>query len=167
MIYRMQNKIIVLLVILVSGCTSQALTEIQIGRYVYIFNYNIYDSIKISVNNRDGVHDLIWNSDEIHITFDGGTADDPYFSIVGFNIVSKLNIYFSDLGKQKTFVPEESDNATFEYTTIYLKGPNTGAKTTSIELVDNMIIVQGMTYEELEKAGDKLVIIVLDIDKRL
>ncbi len=159
---------LVLVLVFSSMCTEkqQSLHKIRIGNHVYAFTSNILESINVSVNEPKKIKELIDNANRVDVVFNASDEDNKYFAVVGFNIVSKLQTYYTSLGWAKDFKGIPMENATFQYTTILLKGPTTGATNMSVELTnDKIIIVQGTSFEEMEKAGDKLALVVLGINE--
>jgi len=164
----MQTKSVVvpffiLVIVLASGmCTEQEknLTAIKLGDQVYEFSTNLYDSVKVKTNDEDGIKELFDNSENVCIKFDNSSStDNAYFAVVGYNIVFKLTRYYSKQGKTMKFSVCQTNE-----TTIWLKGPETGAQENSVTLIDNTVVVQGTDFHELELAGDKLVLTVFGIN---
>ncbi len=172
--------IALLMVILVSGCTEQKpLTEITIpghGSQVYVFSHDIRESSKVPVNDREGIRNVFLENDEIKIVFDGSSeTDNAYFRVVVINIVEKLQAYFAYEGKVLRFksyyhigdiwYDGEGEIGKPDLTNaLWFLGPDTGAKETSLALKDSTIYLQGTSYRNLTMAGDKLALVVMNVD---
>ena len=163
---------LILLAVFSSMCTEkqEGLHNIRIGNHVYVFTSDIREAMRVSVNEPMKIKKLIDNADRIDVVFNASEEDNKYFAVVGFNIVSKLQTYYASLGWAKDFRGMPIENATFQHPTIFLRGPSTGATNTSVWLLHtnntkNIIIVQGKTFEDMEKAGDKLVLTVLGVNE--
>ena len=165
----MRKKIILILLILiiVSGCADKGLHKITIGNTVYQFIQDIKQSQLVPIENSTEIYQLVKISDKINIAFEPGKGDEGIFQVVAFNIVRKTQQYYADLGWTKQFntvflnetiLPDNETN-------IWLRGPNTGATNTSVYLINTTIVVQGETNKSLEMAADRLSLTILGIDK--
>jgi len=167
--------------VLISGCTErQPVTEIVIpghGDQVYTFAHDIYDSAKVPVNDPQGIGLLFAINNRYTIVFDGSDSqDNAYFRVVLINL-GKLPIYYAYEGRMVTFdylyyIDDQWYNETdgeigtpvFENPVLWLIGPSTGAEETSLTLEDNIIYLQGTSYDNLTMAGDKLTLLVFGFD---
>ncbi|MEM7826654.1 MAG: hypothetical protein QXQ40_00320 [Candidatus Aenigmatarchaeota archaeon] len=152
---------IIFVLVLSSLCIGQRnLTKIDVDGQTYQFNTNLYDSIKIYADNESKIKSLFDESERICITFDNSSHEDnSLFAVIAYNIVFRATRYYSIRGIEKEF------SVCNQEPKIELRGPNTGAKENSVLLMNRTIIIQGKTSKDLEKAGDKLSLIILGIDK--
>jgi hypothetical protein len=182
----MKNKIIIisiLAVLVVAGCSQprQPVTEIQVpghGTEIYVFSNDVYEALKVTSNDPDGIK-LIGNTFEhMDIVFNGSSEqDNAYFRVVLVNMLAKVPLYFSYEGRLVTFTPyyfiddkwydsaNETAKPDFKDTVIWLNGPNTGALDTSVNLEGNTIYLSGTSYKNLTLAGDKLTLLLFNIDQ--
>ena len=176
--------ILLFMLILVIGCAEQGpepIKAIQLpghGQQVYAFTHDIRESLEVPANNEVAIYNLVQGSDNLNIVFNGTSQEDGgYFSVVVFNTVSKLITYFTYEGKVLNKFPtayyleDGWYNATgdkiispvFEGPTLWMLGPNTGAKGTGLILINNTIYLHGTTYENLTMAAGKFVLTVMGI----
>ncbi|MEM7819430.1 MAG: hypothetical protein QXD48_01215 [Candidatus Aenigmatarchaeota archaeon] len=174
--------LLIVILILVSGCIQQKeIKEIMIpghGNQVYTFENDIREALKVKTNNESGIKEIFLRNDHFNIVFDGSNQqDNAYFRVVLINM-AKIPIYFAYDGRIITFdyyyyIGEQWFNSTdgkitkpeLKYPSIWFLGPNTGANETSVNLIDNVIYLQGTSYKNLTLAGDKLTLIVFGIEK--
>ncbi|MAH42191.1 hypothetical protein CL614_00485 [archaeon] len=159
--------------ILIQPGTPENVTKIIYQDQKYMFSHDIYDSDKITMENRDAILILLNSVIDIEVVFnDTGDSvkDFPYFTTSGYNIVYKIQQY--SVYTQTRFLNITTtplSESLLDKTTIMLKGPNSGAVETSITTLQsenggNIILVQGLTHKELEMAGDKLVLAYLGVN---
>lgn len=178
----MRIAILIFSIMAVSACVQQAeIKDIYIaghGNQVYSFSYDIRESVKIKSDNETEIRNTIANSNRASIIFNSTSdSDNAIFQAVVFNIAAKLPTYFSYEGKllhiDAFYYGEDGHlrNKSNERvalpvnTKIFLLGPNTGAKDVSVSLMGNTIILQGTSPKNLVLAGDKLALIVMDVDE--
>jgi hypothetical protein len=174
--------IILASIVIISGCTEeQKITELKIpghGNQVYVFSNDIREVLKVPVSDPIEIQQLVWQSDRLNIIFNGSSQqDNAYFQVVAVNIVFKLQTFFAYEGKILQFPVfyYENDNwfnstgdkltvLNLEGANLWLLGPDTGAKSTSLYSLDNIIYLQGTDYKNLTLAGDKFALIVMGVD---
>ena len=166
--------------IFLSACTQQEVKEIFIPRHntVYTFSYDIRESLGVPVENSLQIAETMAKDERILFVFDGTSEEDnAYFAVTSFNIVSKLDQYFYNEGVFAYFDvlyfvndtwynktgPQESPDLTG--IVIWLKGPNTGAQRTAVYTADSYIFVEGTDSKNIVLAGDRLVLLVMGINK--
>lgn len=149
-----------------SGCSTHPknVTALNLSGEVYAFNTNLVDSIKVNSSNDEAIKNLFDSSKSVCIIFQDSDEDNGYFAVISYNIVFKLTRYYSNLGEAKSFTACNLSNLSSD-ATIELRGPATGANQNSVMLDENNVIVQGTTSKDMEKAGDKLLLIVFGIKK--
>lgn len=169
-------------VLLVSGCVQQdkEIKEIIIQGHpqIYSFSNDLREVLKVPVRNKAGMQSLFLESSSIDIVFNGtSTKDNAYFRVVLINMITKMQTYAANEGKQLLFRPYyfvgskwyNSTNGEIEKpelgATIWLKGPETGAEETSVSADESIITVQGTSYKNLTLAGDRLILVVFGIDR--
>jgi hypothetical protein len=157
------------IVIVSSGClffTDQKnITEISLYGQDYKFSHNIVDSLKVSSNNQSGIKEIFDNCTSACVMFNGSSeVDNSYFAVVGYNVIWKLQAYYTNFNSPKIIYVCNETNDTSDVV-IEFRGPNTGARETSVNLESNHIIVQGTSSINIEKAGDKLVLSIFGISK--
>lgn len=163
-------------IILVSGCVQQQeLREITIsgqGNQVYVFSYDIRESVKVKSSNETSIRSLL-RTDSINILYNGTNEQDlAYFNVALFNIREKLRTFYTYNGILLKFYPfyytvnelVNFSNESISNPTIEIRGPNTGATETSVT-VNGTILVQGTTSRNLQLAADRLVLVVFGIDE--
>jgi len=165
--------------IFISGCVEEEreIKELVIPGHhtTYQFSHDIRESIEIPTNNFTGIRTSVFETEILNIVFDGSSAEDNgIFGVVLFNVASKLNVYFAYEGKIWRYNPfyyigdqwyngtEEIDKPVLGIT-LWLLGPNTGANETSVNLIDDVIYLQGTSSENMELAGDKFALIVMGV----
>jgi|GEM_PF-1816485 len=175
-------------VVAISGCINQEEPKKELRKFTkdgveYIFNNNIYDSLNISIQDEQYVKASIDSAQSIIIAFNGSSLEDnSYFSVVSYNVVEKLKNYFVYSKGQinidfKAIDIEQNKTIPGGATLIFLRGPNTGARGTSVYydgncIVNNVsiasfnscIMVQGTDYKNFSLAADKLILSVLNVD---
>ncbi len=171
------------IVAIISGCTQELpVTEVSIpghGSQIYTFSNDIRQSLLVKTNDPDGVKAMSASLTRMDIVFDGSnTQDNAYFRAVLISILAKLPVYYSYEGRLVYFdsyyfigdtwynsTNEEIEKPVFQDLVLWLSGPSTGANETSIILEDNVIHLNGDSYDGLTLAGDKLVLLFFGIDK--
>jgi hypothetical protein len=155
--------------IFVSGCTSgtKNLTVLRMENQDYVFPENLYDSIKIPVNNESGIKELFDSYDAVCIIFDGSSGqDNAYFTVVLHNFVFKATRHYALNGKEMQFPAcNEYNQSDIIVPMLVLKGPNTGATENSLTLNGTTITLQGTNSSGIQMAGDKLALVILGVDK--
>ena len=170
--------------IFVAGCVQdKPVKEIVIPgqKEIYQFTNDLRASVLVKSNDEKGIRNIFLNNENINIVFDGSSeADNAYFTVVIIDFGAKVPLYLSYQGNNVKFAPfyfigDEWHNSTddiikkpnFTGPVLILKGPNTWAEDTSVDIYNNTVILQGTSYKNLTMAGDKLTLIVLDINKEL
>ncbi|MBI4162322.1 MAG: hypothetical protein HY513_01455 [Candidatus Aenigmarchaeota archaeon] len=175
---------------LVAGCVQdQPLKEIVIPGHnvVYLFTYDVRESIKVASDNEKAIRSLFTESSSMNIIYEGSSSrDNAYFIVALTNIGNKLRPYLENTGRSLDFnyyyyIGDYWYNSTDEIIgkpnlttpTLVLKGPETGATETSVKLseqtplgvnaLNNTIVLQGTSYRNLTLAADKLSLIILDV----
>jgi len=155
---------LIFVLVLCSLCVEEQknITSIEIDNQIYQFNTNLYESDKIKCNDEYGVKSLFDSSHKFCIAFDNSSqTDNSYCTVVSYNLVFKITRYYTLSNRTVNFSvcsPEEQRDLT-----IWLKGPNTGADETSVMLTDSTITVQGTDFNNLEMAGDNLILIIFGV----
>ncbi len=152
-------SLIVVLLVSSSLCVQKDLRSITINGQTYPFDYNLFKIIEINATNTKEIKSLIDEYPKICLEFNESSQDKKYFAVGGFNLVFRITrLYILEGIKKNVTVCNEEPKIVF-------LGPNTGAKETSVSLVNNTIIVQGTTPDNFEMAVDRLSLIVLGVDK--
>ena len=172
----------IIAVVLVAGCAEQQpVTEISIpghGNQIYAFHNDIRESLKVPVNDPEGIKALA-SYNGLNLVFDGSSGqDNSYFTIVTTELTQKLPVYFSYEGRLFGFRPYyyigpqwydadgiEIGEPSFSGPVLWLLGPSTGANETSLTLVNNTVYLQGTSYKNLTLAGVKFTLLLFNIDK--
>ena len=176
--------IVLIPVLLVAGCIQEPLHNITISEHNvdYIFTSDIREAIQVPANNPQEIRNLMLENYRINLVFDGSDAqDNGLVSVALFDITSKLTTYFISENVSKEFAiyyyvddqwydikknqTEKPDFNKEDEVTLWILGPRTGATKTNVELVDRTITIQGTSRENMAKAADKLVLIVMGIEK--
>src|SRR3989344_8904860 len=176
--------IVLIPVLLVAGCIQEPLHNITISEHNvdYIFTSNNRKAIQVPANNPEEIRDLMIQNYRINLVFDGSDAqDNGLISVALFDITSKLTTYFISENISKEFAiyyyiddqwydikknqTEKPDFNKEDEVTLWMLGPRTGAAKTSVNLEGRIITVQGTSRENIAKAADKLVLIVMGIEK--
>jgi len=150
---------------------------------IYAFSYDIRETLKIPVNDEEAIVDALVRSDKVNIVYkfhnESSLQDSKYFSVLMINVISKVTTFFSYeeiiLSDFPVYYIDENNtwhNSTgdmiakpnFTDATLWLVGPNTGAKDTSVTIIEKDIYISGTSYENLIKAGDRFVLAVMGID---
>ncbi len=177
------SKLVIVLIVsvIVSACIQQQqeIKELRIPGHpqIYSFSNDLRETLKVPVHGKAEIQRLFLTSDSIDVVFNGtSTKDNAYFTIVALNTVSKLQTYSFNEGKALNFrsfyfVEGKWYNSTNEEidepqlgTTIWMKGPETGANETSVSVEENIITIQGTSYKGLTLAGDRLVLIAFGVE---
>ncbi len=183
----MKTIFLLLAVVVLAGCIQQdeyvPLTELHLqggGNEVYTFTHDIRQTLKLNVNNPEGIMDLADRSDIMVLVFDGSDRqDNAYFTVVVTNLQQKIPIYYAYKDRVFNLVPfyylgDEWFDKTGKNITkpdfgttpaIWLKGPSTGATDTSLNLTNNTIYLSGLSYQNLTMAGDRLTLLFFNIDE--
>ncbi len=150
--------------ILIQPQLPEEVTRIIYENQKYIFSYDIYDSDKISMQNTQEILMLLNGAKKIEIIYDENATEDlPYVTATAFNIVYKMQQYAVYSEKRILDIRAQPlSNTTLDVANtsyIMLKGPASQVIETAISLTNsNIVLVQGLTTDELAMAGDKLVI---------
>ncbi len=173
----------VLAIVVIAGCTQQRqpVTELSIpghGTEIYVFANDVYEALTVQSNDPEGIKFAGNTFDHMYIVFDGSSEqDNAYFRVVLVNMLAKVPLYFSYEGRLVSFdtyyfIDEKWYNATGETTkpefdsyVLWLKGPNTNALDTSVNIEDRNIYLSGTSYKNLTLAGDKLTLLLFNIDQ--
>lgn len=173
-----------ILVVLLSGCTAKQapITVLKQGFAEYSFSGDVREALNIGVNNTE---QIAWNLNspkKINVVFDGlSPNDNGYFQVTLFNMFSKLDTYWQSNNidtpvKEKFYYLGNPDgdwfdatgNKTtrpnFDYPVLWLTGPNTGAKETSIKFEGGPIYLSGTSAKSLNMVGDRLALIAMGIN---
>ena len=134
---------------------------ITVNGVSYIFNTNLREVIKIPAANETEIKNIFDRSERICITFDNSSREDnAAFMVASFNTVYKTIVYYKSKGMEKK-IEACDDTPRIEF-----RGPNTGARGTAVSLLDsNTILVQGITAKDVEKAADRLILIIFGISE--
>ncbi len=158
--------VLVALIITAAGCAEkkdEKITEITIKGQSYVFSEDIWETLKVPTGSWTKINHIL-NDSEIQVVFDGTTTDNSYFAVVGYNIAFKLSRFRAWELREINFTTATLDNAIFDKPTVYMKGPNTGANETSVTIDNQTVIVQGTDFKNLTMAGDRLVLVVFEIN---
>ena len=176
----MKHIYLIIAVIFISACVQQEIKELYIPRHnvVYTFSYDVRESLNVPLDDSTQIIETMSRNERIIFVFNGSsTEDNAYFAVTSFNIVSKLDQYFfneaasvyfdviyfiNDTWYNKTEQPQNPD---LSGTVIWLKGPNTGAQRTAVYMKDGYIFVEGTNSKDINLAGDRLVLLVMGINK--
>ena len=179
------NKFAILSIIalvLATGCLQeQPLKEIVIPgqEAVYVFSYDIRESVKVASDNDKTIRSLFVDSASMNIVYDGSSnQDNAYFIVALTNIGNKLRPYLANTRRSLDFnyyyyvgdywynsTDDIIDRPNLTASTLMLKGPETGATETSVKLANNTIILQGTSYRNITLAADKLSLIIFDVSQ--
>src|SRR3989338_394196 len=176
--------ILLISAVIISGCVEEQepVTEIYVpghGNQIYAFHNDIRESLKVPVNNPEGIKALSAASNGMYLVFDGSNPqDNAYFTIVTTEITQKISTYYSYEGRLFGFRPyyyvdnqwhdadgSEINKPSLNGPVLWLLGPSTGAKDTSVNLVNSTVYISGTSYNNLTLSGDKFVLLVFGIDK--
>lgn len=180
----MKKEIIVmslLIVVLASGCSAPPVTELTIpghGPEIYTFANDIREALTVKTNDPNGIKQVGNDFVVMNIVFNGANeTENGYFGIVLFNLISKVNLYYSYEGKYVAFnkfyyIGDAWYNSTggqiskpqFAAPVLWLVGPSE-ASGTYVNLEGNTIYLSGTSYKDLTLAGDKLALIFFGIDQ--
>ena len=180
----MKKLAILVPLLLIAGCVQEPLHNITISEHNvdYIFTSDIREAIQMPVNNQTEIRDMLLENYRINLVFDGKDQQDNAIIALSFHdITSKLTPYFINENISKEFAiyyyiddqwydikkeaVEKPDLNKEDEVTLWVVGPRTGATSTEVTLEDRIITVKGTSRENLAKAADKLVLIVMGIDK--
>ncbi len=176
----------IIFLVLISACVQEEepLTQVRISghSHIYQFEHDIRDALKFPVNNIVAVNEMLWNTNKLNVVFNGSSKEDNrYFSVVMVNL-GKLQTFFAYEGKAFNFntfpvyyytdskwyngrTNEAIPRPSLEEATLWLLGPNTGARGNGIILLNNTIYLHGTSYKNLTLAADKLVLTVMGISR--
>lgn len=174
---------VIVVVALIAGCTQekQPITEISVqghGNEIYTFSNDIRESLLVKTNDPEGIKAIGATFADMNVVFDGSNQqDNAYFRVVLTNINAKLPLFYSYEGRLISFnayyfigdtwyksANQTIEKPNFSSPVLWLSGPSTGAKDTSLNLVNNTIYLSGTDYKNLTMAGDKLVLLFFGID---
>lgn len=156
--------------ILIQTPIPEEVTKIQYENVIYTFSHDIYDSDKITIENKYEIIALMQSENGIRIVFndtENPINDVPYFKTTGINLAERVSAYYV-YTKSQVFlwgITQPLSNTTLDEPTVLIRGPESGANATSVSLFnENTILVQGLTPKELEMAGDKLLLEFIGIN---
>ena len=177
----MRFYILLITVLIIAGCVQEQpknqITEVSIpGHPVYTFSNPINEAMKYSITDKDEIHQAILKTRNLNIVFNGSSVEDnTYFQVVLFNVVTKIQTFFVYehtllrvnsyyfIGDQWYNLTNTTSMPNLTGTTLWVKGPNTGATENSLSFANNTIYLQGLSYKNLTLAGDRLVLLVLGV----
>lgn len=191
-IERVAMKIILLgllATIVISGCVAeQPIHEIAIpghGDQVYVFDSDVREALRVPISDANSVKLAFDSSQSVNIVFDGTSQEDnAYFRVVLINM-AKIPIFYSYEGRlvsfryfyyidsanttsnaSRTWYNESSaiDEPLLQETTLWLKGPHTGATRMAVTVDGKIITIEGASFADLKKAGDRLTLAVFGIN---
>lgn len=164
--------ILIIGLILSAGCISQQEPEkytyvIKKHGIEYVFKNPIENASLIPVNNEAEILDEILTTKKVRITFESQDIDNIVFQLAGVDTSSKLSHFYTygqgrfvNMGAQELINLTASDRA--NATIILMKGPNTGAISTSVYMDENSwIIIEGSDQKNLTLAADRFALIYL------
>ncbi len=172
--------IAVFAVIAVTGCVQQPqpITNITIDGVDYSFTNDVREALKVPVNDRFQIQQLMIYSKNISVIFDCSIPEEkPSIAVAAHNAVSTIQNYLVSHGTFARFpvycfVGEQwydaTDNSTAKPvlgTTLWFKGPKTGANETSVLAENNTIVIQGTDYKNLTLATDAFSLTVLGVSR--
>ncbi len=173
--------LIIVAAVFISGCAQQEIKELYISRHnvVYTFSHDVRESLNVPLDDSAQIIETMSRNERIIFVFNGSSAqDNAFFAVTSFNIVSKLDQYFFNEGAFVYFdvyyflndtwynkTEHVQQNPDLSGTVIWLKGPNTGAQRTAVYMKDSYIFVEGTDSKNLALAGDRLVLLVMGINK--
>ena len=173
--------ILLVLIVIATGCVQQEIpvTEVSIPGHneIYTFSNDLREVLPVAASGQEEIRQQFLGG-QMNFVFDGSSAqDNAYFTIVMTNIMAKVPIYLAYEGVVLKFQSyyfmedvwfdrsgNEIEKPDLSGTTLWLKGPSTGAEGTSVNIINNTIFVQGTSYKNLTLAGDKLTLVVMGID---
>lgn len=174
----MRILVVLAALVFISACVQQTpITEITLegqGDQVYVFSYDIRESVKVKSADESSIRNLLGSTDSINLVYNDTQEDLPVFNVALFNIREKLRTYDAYQGVVLKFYPfyhtpdglVNFSNASVNNPSVEIKGPNTGAVETSVTLNGRTILAQGTDSRSVQLAADKLVLIFFDIDER-
>ena len=161
---KIREAAMILLMILIAGVImlypQKHPFSIVIGLHEYTFEHSYRDIERVPVHADRPIASFFNNNTNFTVTFDpSNPRDNAYFSKVGFNLVSKLRYFFVDRGVSKNFVAKYyNDLNDSDRNLIILRGPHSGAIQTGVSLSGNTLIIEGLTYDGLERASERAVL---------
>lgn len=180
----MKPVILLAVIVLASACVAQQeeIKELRIaghGDQVYTFSNDIRAALKVFSNNETAIKGLFASTDRVYLVFNGSSQqDNAYFTVIATNIAAKIPPYFAYEGRIFVFEPYyfegdkwhnkngvETEKPPAE-NVLWLLGPDTGAKETSVTIDNKTVYLQGTDYKGLTLAADRLVLIVFGYDPR-
>ena len=179
MIIKMKSLLLAALIFL-AACTQQEVKEILIPRHnvIYTFSHDIRESLGVPVENSAEIIDTMSRNTRVIFVFNGSSEkDNALFAVTSFNVVSKLDQYFYNEGTPVYFDVYYLVNDTWynktkgvqapdlRGTVLWLKGPETGAQRTSVYTKDGYIFVEGTDEKGVVLSGDRLVLLVMGINR--
>lgn len=150
------------------GCVEEKknITEIMVYDKFYQFNTNLIDSLKISSSDPSTIKNLFDEANIICVVFNGSSEEDnAYFAVVSYNVIWKVNSYYTNLDEFKKFGVCDEANLSQADATMAMRGPNTGATENSVVLSGKTVTIQGTNWREFEKVGDKLILNIFGVTK--
>lgn len=167
----MKALLLILPIVIIAGCIGQApesepLLRLRDGDHCieYAFKTDIHEIGEIPIQGKLQIQETLLFNDRLNIQFEPNEDDNSGFALAAFAISNKLTIYnIQVLGRFYDVGSYELGNETgLAGANLTLRGPNTGAVDTSVRLEGNTIIVQGLTNEDVDKAGERLALVVLE-----
>lgn len=169
----------IIAVIAASACV-QPIHEITFpghGRQVYTFDSDIREALEVPINDPVSAKLAFDIATRVNIVFNGSSQEDNgFFRVVLINL-AKIPIFYSYDGRALDFsyfyylnetwfneTGEEIKKPALTETTVWLKGPSTGAVRTAVIVDGNRITIEGTSFENLKKAGDRLTLAVFGIN---
>lgn len=166
--------------IVVAGCVQQPqpITNITIDGVDYSFANDVREALKVPVNDRFQIQQLMIYSKNISVIFDCSIPEEkPTISVVAYNAVSTIQNYLISHGtfayfNTYCFIDDQwydaRDNSTTKPSlgaTIWFKGPKTGANRTSVLIENNTVVIQGTDHKNMTLATDAFSLAFLGISK--
>ena len=122
----------------------------------FIFYHSIDEASKIPAEpSWAAVRQFFANASNFTIAFDGSSEqDNGIFAKAGFNLVSRIRLYYVDRGIQKGFSSSSVSDLGNATKVVLFLGPNTGATENAVKVVGNQLIIEGASKEGFETAVD-------------
>lgn len=184
-------------IVLVSGCVNQepekpkALFNITKDGVDYQFTNNIFDSMKIPINNGSEIKRFIKYASAVSVVINSTSDEiDGSYIVIIYNTVEKLKHYYIySRGKfvdeyfykkyrikddkllkwsyeNNTWVESPVGIDSIEWPVLYFRGHDAGAAETSVTLDESgkIIYIQGTDYRNLSLAADRFALEVLGVN---
>lgn len=172
-----------LALVAIAGCAEKGVYEVSLpeqGGQTYVFAQDVRESLKVPINDLQGIQQSVYWSGKINFVFDGSTNDTPVFQIPIVNTVTRLQLFFRNEGRNfgaddfqgyyfigNLWYNETSQTERPDFgndVVIWLKGPNTGATANEVMAEGNVIYVSGIDRNGMEMAADRLVLAIFGIE---